>query len=351
MKYWNSTLKKMTEYMPGEQPEGISEYIKLNTNENPFPPFESVVKALKDAANGNLRRYPDPLALEVRKIFAEQNSLSPDNVFIGNGSDEIFTLIFRGFAEKNAIAAFPYPSYSLYSTLSEACGIKFEKIALDNKMNLNLSDFLKKEYSPVIIANPNNPTGTWVEIKAVREFLKKFKGLLVIDEAYVDFYGGTCISLVKEFDNLIVTRTLSKSYSLAGLRVGIAAAHEDIIKGFLKLKDSYNMDSVALAGAKAALLDKKTFKYNIEMVIHNKEYLENGLAELGFLTFPSRANFIFTKHPKISSKEIYLELKERKILVRYFDGKVQSEYFRVTVGTMMEIKAILKELKSITEAL
>ena len=351
MKYWNSTLKKMTEYMPGEQPEGISEYIKLNTNENPFPPFESVVKALKEAANGNLRRYPDPLALEVRKIFAEQNSLSPENVFIGNGSDEIFTLIFRGFAEKNAIAAFPYPSYSLYSTLSEACGIKFEKVALDSKMNLNLSDFLKKEYSPVIIANPNNPTGTWVEIKAVREFLKKFKGLLVIDEAYVDFYGGTCISLVKEFDNVIVTRTLSKSYSLAGLRVGIAAAHEDIIRGFLKLKDSYNMDSVALAGAKAALLDKKTFKYNIEMVIHNKEYLENGLAELGFLSIPSKANFIFTKHPKISSKEIYLELKERKILVRYFDGKVQSEYFRVTVGTMMEIKAILKELKSITEAL
>jgi histidinol-phosphate aminotransferase len=350
MKYWNSTLKKMTEYMPGEQPEGINEYIKLNTNENPFPPFESVLKALKEAANGNLRRYPDPLALEVRKIFAEQNSLSPDNVFIGNGSDEIFTLIFRGFAEKNAVTAFPYPSYSLYGTLAEACGVKYEKIPLDAEMNLNFSDFLKKEYSPVIITNPNNPTGTWVELKAVKEFLKNFKGLLVVDEAYVDFYGNTCISLVREFDNVIVTRSLSKSYSLAGLRVGIAAANEEIIRGFLKLKDSYNLDRIALEGARAALLDKKTFRYNIEMVIHNKEYLENGLAELGFKTFPSQANFVFTKHPKVSSKEIYLELKERKILVRYFEGPVQSEYFRVTVGTMMEIKTLLKELKSITEA-
>jgi histidinol-phosphate aminotransferase len=347
MKFWNKNLKNMAEYVPGEQPENLEEFIKLNTNESPFPPSKPVLEALKEACNENLRRYPNPTNIQLRQLFAEQNSFREDNVFAGNGSDEIFTLIFRGFIDAKERAAFPYPSYSLYYTLSEANGIKYDKIGLDRNLDVDFDGLLAKEYGLVIVANPNNPTGKGLDGKEVREFLKKFKGLLVIDEAYVDFYGDTLIGLVKEFDNVIVTRSFSKSYSLAGLRVGIAVAHPDIIRGLLKLKDSYNLDRLAEAGALAALRDGKGFKYSMEMVRNNKEYLEEMLESMDFHVVPSKANFVFVKHPKVKSKEIYEGLKKRKILVRYFEGPVQSDYIRVSIGSMMEIKALVKELRSI----
>lgn len=349
MKYWNTNLQKMAEYIPGEQPQNLEEYVKLNTNENPFPPSKAVLEAIKGACDETLRRYPNPTAMPVREYFAEMHSLSPEHVFVGNGSDEIFTLIFRGFIEPRQRAAFPYPSYSLYYTLSEANGIKYDKIPLTKTLDVDFGKFLEKEYALVIVANPNNPTGKGIEEKAAQAFLQKFKGLLVIDEAYVDFYGETLLHFVKEFDNCIITRSLSKSYSLAGLRVGFAIAHPDIIRGLLKLKDSYNIDRLAQVGALAALKDIKSFRYNIQMVKNNKEYLEEMLESLGFETIPSKANFVFTKHPSISSKELYERLKERKILVRWFDGPVQSEYIRISVGTMMEIKTLLKALKEILE--
>lgn len=347
MKYWNKTLRDMDEYISGEQPSEIDEYIKLNTNENPFPPFDSVLKAISGNLNANLRRYPDARATGVREIFAEQNGLKPENVFAGNGSDEIFTLFFRGFIEKNGIAAFPYPSYSLYCTLAQGNGIRYEKISLDSEFNLDLDRFLVNRYDMVIIANPNNPTGTYTDVEKIRNFLKIYKGLLVVDEAYVDFYGGSAIDLIGEFDNVIITRSFSKSYSLAGLRVGLAIANEDIINGLFKLKDSYNIDTLALAGAVAALLDSKSFKYNISMLRNNKEYMEEVLAGMGFKTVPSRANFIFTRHPAVSSETIYQKLKEQKILVRYFTGSVQSDYIRISVGTMMEIKKMCSALEII----
>jgi len=286
----------------------------------------------------------------VRELFAQQNGLSADNVFVGNGSDEIFTLLFRGFVEPDGKAAFPYPSYSLYYTLAEANGIAYEKIDLDKNLDVNFAGFLKKKCTMVIVANPNNPTGKGVDVKDIRAFLGKFKGLLVVDEAYVDFYGETALPLVGEFDNLVVTRSLSKSYSLAGLRVGLAIAQPAIIRGFIKLKDSYNVDRLAEAGALAALADAKSFKYGTRMVRENKEFLEEKLAEIGFEIVPSKANFIFAKHPKIAAKNIYEGLKERKILVRYFNGPVQSEYVRVSVGTMMEIRALVKELAAMVSA-
>ncbi|MCP4137325.1 MAG: histidinol-phosphate transaminase [bacterium] len=350
MKYWNSTLKNMTEYIPGEQPEDLDEFIKLNTNENPFPPSEQVLESIRKAANRSLKRYPDASSKEVREIFAADNGLSPDNVFVANGSDEIFTLIFRGFIEPGGLAAFPYPSYSLYDTLAEANGISFKKIDLNSDFTFNMAAFLKKKYNLVIIASPNNPTGTWCELSEIKKFLGKFTGLLVVDEAYIDFYGESAVSLVKEFDNLIVTRSFSKSYSLAGLRIGIAIACKEIIDGFLKIKDSYNVDSLALAGAKAALLDKKGFDYNKRMTVSNKEYLEERLEGYDFTIIPSRANFLFVKHATVSSEDIYTKLKEKKVLVRYFKGPVQSDYVRISVGTMQEIKVLCKELEAIVEA-
>ncbi len=340
----------MAEYIPGEQPADLDEYIKLNTNENPFPPPEPVLEAMKKACTGKLRRYPDARAEELRKLFAAQNGLATENIFAGNGSDEIFTLIFRAFIERNGTAAFPFPSYPLYDVLAEANGIKYEKVNLEKGFSYNLKSFLKKKYDLVIICNPNSPTGTYCEVDEIREFLAGYKGLLVVDETYIDFYGGSAISLVNMFDNLIVTRSFSKSYSLAGLRVGLAAAEKSIIEGFLKIKDSYNVDMLAIEGAKAALKDVKGIKYNIQMVINNKEYLEEYLAGFGFEIVPSRANFIFVRHPGVDSEEIYLKLKEKKILVRYFPETNGSGYLRISVGTMMEIKKLCGELEAIIEA-
>ncbi len=347
MKYWNARLKNMAEYIPGEQPENLDEYIKLNTNENPFSPSPAVLDAIKKAADTSLRRYPNPTAMSVRGAFAKRNGLTADNVFVANGSDEIFTLLLRGFIEPDALAAFPYPSYSLYYTLAEANGVRYERIPLTKDLDLNFSDYLKKKYALVIVCNPNNPTGRGVNLDALEAFAGKFKGLLVVDEAYVDFYGETAIALVREFDNIIVTRSFSKSYSLAGLRVGIATAHADIIRGFIKLKDSYNVDRLAEAGALAALADQKGFKYNVGLVRDNKEFLEERLLDLGFTIVPSKANFLLVRHPDVQAKKIYEELYARKILVRYFAGPVQSEYVRISVGTMMELRALVKELESI----
>jgi histidinol-phosphate aminotransferase len=199
----------------------------------------------------------------------------------------------------------------------------------------------------VIIANPNNPTGTFIPVEKIREFLKISKGLLVVDEAYIDFFGGSSIPLIKEFDNIIITRSFSKSYSLAGLRVGLAIANEELIKGLFKLKDSYNVNTLALIGASAALLDTKSFNYNLGMLRSNKEYLEERLTGIGFEIIPSKANFIFTKHPHIQPLDLYEKLKEQKILVRFFDGPIQSGYIRISIGTMMDIKKLCTAIESI----
>jgi histidinol-phosphate aminotransferase len=350
MKYWNTRLKKAAEYIPGEQPQGLEEYIKLNTNENPFPPSKTVLEAIKAAANESLKLYPDPAWRSLREAYGASRDLDPESIFVGNGSDEIFTLIFRGFIEPDGLAAFPYPSYALYSTLAQMNGIRYDTVPLNKDFSYNMPLFLKKKYDLVIIANPNNPTGTYCEVSAIRAFLQKFKGLLVVDEAYVDFYGGSAAQLTNDFDNVIVTHSMSKSYSLAGLRIGFAVAAADIIRGLMKIKDSYNVDRLATAGAIAALKDKRGFTYNIEMVVSNKEYLEESLRALGFEIVPSRANFIFVRHPGVASPELYERLKERKILVRHYTGPVQSDYVRISVGTMMEIKSLIRELRAITGA-
>jgi histidinol-phosphate aminotransferase len=350
MKYWNTTLNNMTEYIPGEQPANVEEYMKLNSNENPFPPSKLVIEAIKKAADEKLRFYPSPKSEQLRDTFAKANKLKVENIFVGNGSDEIFTLIFRGFIESNGLAAFPYPSYSLYYTMSEAHGIKYDKINLTKSLDVDFDKLLTKKYSLVIVANPNNPTGRGCDINEIEKFLKKFKGLLVVDEAYVDFYGESAIDLADEFDNVIITRSFSKSYSLAGLRVGLAIANTDIINGLFKLKDSYNVDRIAEAGAIAAINDNRSFKYNIEMLISNKDYLEAQLKTLDFEIVPSKANFLFMRHPKIKAKQIYDELKKKKILVRHFEGPIQSDYIRITVGTMMQIKSLITELSVIVKA-
>lgn len=347
MKYWNTTLKQMTEYIPGEQPEDIDSYIKLNTNENPFPPSQRAIEALQKAANANLRFYPSPNAQTLITRFAAQHHLSKEMVFAANGSDELFSLIFRAFIDTDQTAAFNYPSYSLYYTMSEANGIPYTLIPLNDDFSIQFDRFLEGDYALAIFCNPNNPTGTGVDHDRCVQFLDSFSGLLVLDEAYVDFSSNSMIDLVSQYDNLIVTRSFSKSYSLAGLRVGIAAAHPDLINGLNRIKDSYNVDRLACEGAAAALEDTKQLKYNTEMVINNRDYLAENLTLLGFDNVPSEANFIFTRHPKVDAETIYTELKKRKILVRHFQGDIQSSYIRISVGSMMEIKKLVTTLNDI----
>ncbi|MBN1531049.1 MAG: histidinol-phosphate transaminase [Spirochaetes bacterium] len=347
MNYWNKRLTAMTEYVPGEQPDNVDRVIKLNTNESPFPPSKAVLEAIGKEINGNLRFYPDPTAREVRELFAAQNGLTPESCFVANGSDEIFTLLFRGFIEPEGTAAFPYPSYSLYYTMAEMNGIAYEKVGLEKDFSFDLKKFLKRKYQLVILSNPNNPTGTYCDPDEIRRFLEQFRGLLVVDEAYIDFYGGSSVELVREYDNLIVTRSFSKSYSLAGMRIGIAAADPAIIRGFWKLKDSYNVNRLSIAAARAALADAKGFNYNRQMVVNNKEYLEERLTALGFELVPSRSNFILARHTSVQAKELYERLRERGILVRYFDRPVISEYVRISVGAMMHIKTLCGELEAI----
>ncbi len=347
MKYWNKTLRKMTEYIPGEQPENTNSFIKLNTNENPFPPSEEVLETIAKSVNGRLRLYPHPLASPLREEFALQNDLQPNQIVIGNGSDEIFTLIFRGFIEKDGKAAFPYPSYSLYDTLAQANGVHFDHVPLRDDFSVDFEAFLQGGYDLVILASPNNPTGTATSSREIDDFAGRFNGLLVVDEAYIDFYGDSSLDLIREHDNLIVTRSFSKSYSLAGLRIGVAAANPEIISGFFRIKDSYNVDTLAIAGGLAALRDEKSFHYNMTMIRNNKEYLEERLETLGFEIVPSRANFIFTRHPDHDAREIYEKLKEKRILIRYFQGDRVSEYVRISIGSMMEIKKLCTALEAI----
>jgi len=348
MKFWNNRLKNFSGYVPGEQPKNNNDYIKLNTNENPFPPSEKVIEAINKVNNGSLRYYPDPLGSQVREVFAAQRGLKKENLMVANGSDEIFSLIFRGFINQNGLAGFLHPSYSLYQTMAQFNGVKFKKVNLKNKFEIDLNPFLKEKFSLVIISNPNNPTGTYADLSQIETFLSTFKGLLVVDEAYIDFYGGSSLSLVKKYDNLIVTRSLSKSYSLAGLRVGLAVANEKIIEGFMKLKDSYNVNSLSLAGSKAALEDRKHFNYNLQMIKNNKEFFEEKLENYNCEFTSSRGNFIFFRHPEFQSKFLYEELKKKKILIRHFGTeKPTSNYLRVSIGTMMEIKTFCKEFEKI----
>jgi histidinol-phosphate aminotransferase len=349
MKFWNANLSKMTEYIPGEQPADIASFVKLNTNESPFPPTPPVQAALKDACNGNLRLYPNPDADELRDEFARKlgDGFTRSNIFVANGSDEIFTLLFRGFIEKDGLAAFSYPSYSLYYTMAEANSIPFEKIPSSADFTIDLAPFAKKNYNLIILCSPNNPTGRTIPDADIAALAGKSKALIVVDEAYGDFYGESAVDLVRRFDNIIVTRSFSKSYSLAGLRVGIAIANPDIIRGFLKIKDSYNVNRLSQAGALAALKDEKGFRYNVQMIRNNKEYLEERLTELGFEIIPSKANFLFVRHPQAPAATLYQELKERKILIRHFKGAMQEDYIRITVGSMMEVKKVAESLSEI----
>jgi len=341
MSFFRPNIEAMEGYVPGEQPQEKG-FIKLNTNENPYPPSPRVLKRIRDAVNGDLRLYPDPTAKALRETIADVFDTKPDRVLVGNGSDDLLTIIIRSFVGPRGKAAFPTPTYSLYPTL---CRIEnATAAAVPFPPDFSLPEKLARTGAKVtFIANPNSPSGTMITPLELGRLARRINGILVIDEAYVDFAEDDCMRLVARHKNVIVLRTFSKSFSLCGLRLGFAVARKELIAGMIKVKDSYNVNRLAQVAGVAALKDIRTVRKNADNVRKTRARLTKALESLGWFVYPSQSNFVFARvRPPHTPEECYTELKRRKILVRYL-----NDGLRITVGTDAEIDALLKNLRDI----
>jgi histidinol-phosphate aminotransferase len=347
-RYFRSNIAAMIGYIPGEQPQDQG-FIKLNTNENPYPPSPKVSSALRKAINPSLRLYPEPLSDSLRSTAAEVFGVTPSNIIVGNGSDELLSIVLRCFVSPQDRVAFPAPTYSLYDTLIEIQdGVAFR---VDFPPDFSLPDSLAEQNAALtFLCNPNAPSGTLVSVAEIDRLSRAVSGVLVVDEAYVDFAeseGASSVPLIRQLPNLIVLRTFSKSFSLAGMRIGLALGSEEIISGMMKVKDSYNVNRLSMIAAAAALQDMPWMKRNVGRIQRSRKKLIAGLKRLGFSVYPSHANFILARKAGQNLKYVYEELKRRKILVRYFDAAGLRDCLRITVGTPKEIQALLKEMAAI----
>ena len=347
MGYFRKNIDMMSGYVPGEQPN--FSVVKLNTNENPYPPSPRVFEKMKSLTGEQLRCYPSPSSEQLRKTIAKFFGLNCDNVIVGNGSDDILTIIMRSFVGEQEGCAFFYPSYSLYKTLAQIQGAK--EISYPLGIDFSYPSDLPKEFKGakvLFITRPNAPTGNSCCKDWVRKVARNFGGILVIDEAYADFADDNCLEMVKQFDNVVVTRTLSKSYSLAGLRVGFALAPKNLISGMIKVRDSYNVNSFSQMVAQEALQDQKYFSQCVAKIKQSRQALSKKLAVLGFRALSSQANFLLICPPEpFSAESIFYELKKRNIYVRYFCEPNINQYFRVTIATERENSLLLQALEEI----
>jgi histidinol-phosphate aminotransferase len=342
-------IEQLQAYIPGEQPQG-GKFIKLNTNESPYPPPPSVVEAICAAARGGLQRYPDPLATAFRRRAAELHKLDVDWFLCGNGSDEILTILVRAFLGEGQLLRLPYPSYILYRTLAEIQGGRWEQCAWDDGWRLPSSLAAPApDLRLVIVPNPNSPSGTCVGREELLALAERLPCPLVIDEAYADFAEFNCVDLVREHPRIIVTRTLSKSYALAGLRFGYAIAQPSIIEQLMKLKDSYNCDALSIAGAVAAIDAEDWLQTTRRQVIATRERMAARLVELGFQVIPSQANFVWCTHPTMDHRSIYEQLKQQQVLVRFMNFPGWGHGLRISVGTDPQIDAALLLLERIVQ--
>ena len=327
-------VRKLEEYVPGEQPRAKS-VVKLNTNENPYPPSPKCRAAIRAFDCARLRRYPDPNCSELCAEIARLNGTTPERVFVGNGSDEILALAAKCFVEDDESIGSLDPSYSLYKTLAAIRNVKWTGLDVTASTSLFL------------LTNPNAPTGEFREPSEIAAFTKKFRGVVIVDEAYGDFARANCMSLAtaEANRNLIAMRTFSKSYSLAGLRVGYCVGPRDLIRAMYKVKDSYNVDALAQTVALAAIRDQDWMRKNAAKVIRSRTRLSAALEKRGWDVLPSEANFVFARPPApAKAADIFARLRERNIFVRYFPGPKTGDRLRVTVGTEPEMKTLLKAL-------
>jgi histidinol-phosphate aminotransferase len=346
--YFRSNIAAMVGYIPGEQPQDQG-FIKLNTNENPYPPSPKVYSALRKAINPSLRLYPDPLSDNLRMTAAEVYGVDRSNIIVGNGSDELLSLLLRCFVGPQDHVAFPVPTYSLYDTLIEVQnGVA---VQVDFPPDFSLPESLAEQNAAVtFLCNPNAPSGTLISLAEIDRLARGVSGILVIDEAYVDFAeseGASSVPLIRQLPNLVVLKTFSKSFSLAGMRIGLGFASEEIICGMMKVKDSYNMNRLSMTAATAALQDMPWMNRNVRRIQRARKKLTSALKRLGYRVYPSHANFIMARKTGQNLKGVYEELKRRKILVRYFDAPGLRDCLRITVGTPKEIQVLLKEMAAI----
>ena len=350
-KFWSDGLLGITPYLPGEQ-LNITGLIKLNTNENPYPPSPAVLKAIQQETNDMLRRYPDPEGIAVKELIAQRYDLTIDHVFLGNGSDEVIAHTFLALLKHPLPILFPDISYSFYPVYCALYNIAHMVVPLDTDFKVNVQDYLQPN-GGIVLANPNAPTGYALNQNEIELLLKQTpQSVVVIDEAYVAFGGESAVPLVKKFENLVVIHTLSKSHCLAGLRIGYAIGHPDLIKALTIVKDSFNsypLDRLALAGAQAALEDQFYYEEICRKVINTRKWLTEALISIGFQVLPSKANFLFVRHPALQAKKIQHQLRERRILVRHFDQRRIDQFLRISVGTQQECQTLIQQLINIVK--
>jgi histidinol-phosphate aminotransferase len=349
-RFWSPVVSGLTPYVPGEQPK-LPNLIKLNTNENPFGPSPRVIEALHAGSDATLRLYPDPTASELKQTIADYHGVAPANVFVGNGSDEVLALAFMALLKHDAPLLFPDITYSFYPVYCKLYGIEFQTVPLDDEMRIRAEDY-RRPCGAIIFPNPNAPTGVGLGLAEIEALLAGHPDAVVlVDEAYIDFGGSSAIALVARYPNLLVVQTLSKSRSLAGLRVGLAVGHPDLIEALERVKNSFNsypLDRLALAGAVASYRDEAYFQQTRKAIIAQRSALDEELGELGFEVLPSQANFVFVRHPRHGAAKLAAGLRERSIIVRHFNLPRISEYLRITIGTAEECEALVEALTELT---
>lgn len=348
-KLWRKNLINIEPYVAGEQPKN-DKIIKLNANENPYPPSSKVKAILEGKTIAELRKYPSADASVLRAALAERVGLKSENVFCGNGSDDVLATAFRAFFNSDKPILYPDITYSFYPVWCELLKIPYKTKSVDNDFVINIEDF-KEPNGGVVIPNPNAPTSLGVGEKFIRELLENNQdSIVIIDEAYVDFGRYSCVELVKEYDNLVVTQTFSKSRSLAGMRVGMAFASAELISYMQAVKDSYNsypLDQIAIETAVASLSDEDYFKATVEKVKATRDRTAEKMREMGFNVLDSETNFLFAQHEKLSAKEIFTYLRENGIFVRYFNKPRIDNFLRITIGTDEEMDLMLEKLSEI----
>ncbi|MBR3932480.1 MAG: histidinol-phosphate transaminase [Clostridia bacterium] len=339
--------KNMEAYVPGEQPQDM-EYIKLNTNESPYPPSQEVIDAISESEVEKLRLYSDPECKILRNALAKRYNTTFENVFVSNGSDDILNFAFMAFSGDGVV--FPEISYGFYSVFAELHGANFESPALNDDFTINPDDYMSKN-KMIVIANPNAPTGISLSLNVIEDIIKSNPdNVVLIDEAYVDFGGESAIGLTEKYSNLLVVQTFSKSRSLAGARLGFAIANKEIIKDLEKIKYStnpYSINRLSLIAGTAAVESDSYYMDNCKKIIKTREYTITELTKLGFKVLPSSANFIFAKIDGISGEEIYKNLRKNGILVRHFTKEKIKDYNRITIGTQKEMEKFISVISSI----
>lgn len=345
-----ANVRDMSGYTPGEQPGADEHVVKLNTNENPFHPSDRVLQAIQNVSKETLRRYPSPQADAFRAVAAKLHGVRPDMILAGNGSDDILTIATRTFIDPGGKLASPDPTYSLYPVLARLQDAQFIPVPWDDEWSLPTEALLAAKADAIYLANPNAPSGTSVSPTKVAELARRFPGLLLIDEAYADFAEDNCLALVRDHPNVVISRTLSKAYCLAGLRFGYAVAQPQVIQEMIKAKDSYNCDAVAIAAAAAALSDQAYYKEKWELLKLERDRLTVELRKMGWSVLPSQANFVLATAPDGGGHAAYAGLKLQGILVRFFDKPGLTDKIRITIGSNAQNNALLAGIKALTEA-